>query len=107
MANLREYMAYKKKAVTQLGKGRCAFCGVALSLSQNTDERSSTIDHIHPKSLGGSDAMCNLVVCCKKCNTMKTNLSLYEMHLIRSGKCSINQLLTRRNRRINSERNSS
>lgn len=43
----------------------CAYCKVGL------DDSNRTIDHIIPKSLGGSNALTNLCLCCTKCNSQK------------------------------------
>lgn len=45
----------------------CQYC-----IDQGTD-RSLTIDHVIPKSRGGSSNWDNLVSCCKPCNTKKAN----------------------------------
>jgi hypothetical protein len=37
-----------------------------------------TLDHVIPKSKGGSNWQCNLVACCKRCNTLKSDLSVEE-----------------------------
>ena len=41
----------------------CAYCG----------RRATTVDHVFPKSRGGSHDPSNLVACCKKCNEIKNN----------------------------------
>jgi 5-methylcytosine-specific restriction endonuclease McrA len=43
----------------------CAYCGKHLTVS------SGTLDHIHPKSRGGTNAWTNLVASCFKCNIAK------------------------------------
>ena len=45
--------------------GRCAGCRYELPL------HVLTIDHIHPQSLGGADAMSNLQLVCHTCNAIK------------------------------------
>lgn len=42
----------------------CSYCGCAL-----TDKK--TIDHIVPLTKGGTNALNNLVVCCRSCNSSK------------------------------------
>jgi 5-methylcytosine-specific restriction endonuclease McrA len=37
------------------------------------DNKSFSLDHIHPISLGGSDALENLAFCCQGCNSIKYN----------------------------------
>ena len=47
--------------------GRCAGCKYELPL------HVLTIDHIHPQSLGGADALGNLQLMCHTCNAIKGN----------------------------------
>jgi len=46
----------------------CGYCGVELKLDEGVG------DHMVPHSQGGETTMDNLVVSCKKCNEMKSNL---------------------------------
>lgn len=39
----------------------CAYCGDA----------ANEVDHIHPRSKGGTDDLDNLVACCRRCNILK------------------------------------
>jgi 5-methylcytosine-specific restriction endonuclease McrA len=55
---VREYLLEKFNRL-------CAYCGV-------TDARLE-IDHIHPRSKGGSDRVSNLVLACHSCNQAKSN----------------------------------
>ena len=41
----------------------CAYCG----------RKADTVDHIVPKSKGGTEADSNLVACCKRCNSKKSD----------------------------------
>ncbi len=43
----------------------CAYCGVPL------DEQTSTLDHVKPRSAGGSDRRSNLWLACEPCNQTK------------------------------------
>lgn len=59
----------------------CYLCGVAcviyrgqLSGAQKPD--ALTIDHVVCRSLGGSDDIDNLAVCCASCNNLKDDLPL-------------------------------
>ncbi len=49
----------------------CAYCG-------RKDAKRYEMDHIVPKSAGGSDRVANLVVSCHDCNARKGNLSVEE-----------------------------
>ena len=44
---------------------QCAYC--------DAEHVPLTIDHIHPKSLGGSDRVSNLTLACRDCNQRKSN----------------------------------
>lgn len=50
---------------------KCAYCG-------STKAGRYELDHIVPKSLGGTDRVCNLVVSCRECNTAKGNTLVSE-----------------------------
>ena len=46
--------------------GKCVYCGA----------KATEIDHVIPRSSGGTNSIYNLVASCKSCNQMKSNLSL-------------------------------
>lgn len=50
--------------------GRCAYCGVEITLT------GMQIDHIQPRSLGGSNQHDNLNPACRACNNFKNVWSL-------------------------------
>ena len=58
----------------------CQYCGKR--------SRDLTLDHIVPRSRGGSSSWENLVACCKSCNGKKGNKLLKEanLHLLRQPK---------------------
>lgn len=58
---------------TDLNANRCFYCGVSFSL-----RKKRTVDHIMPKSLGGSNQKFNLVHACETCNVSKDNLLLHD-----------------------------
>jgi len=46
-------------------RGVCQYCG--------RRPRNPTVDHMQPSSLGGTNDMSNLVVACRRCNSIKCN----------------------------------
>ena len=48
-------------------KGKCNGCGVKFPM------RNMTVDHIKPKSRGGTERFTNLQLLCGACNSMKGN----------------------------------
>ena len=62
---LREYMIYKYNHECQYCKGQ-------------SNDQILEIDHIHPRSMGGSNRINNLILSCRKCNQLKSNLLLNE-----------------------------
>ena len=54
--------AAKRAAVLARDHHRCVFCGCRTFL---------TLDHVYPKSLGGTDAIDNLQTVCQPCNARK------------------------------------
>lgn len=58
------------------GKYECAYCGDKLNKNQ------VDVDHITPKSRGGSDSVSNLTASCSHCNRQKGSMDKvdYEIH---------------------------
>jgi len=52
---------------------QCVYCG---------SKRDLTIDHVMPKSRGGTNEWTNLVTCCSKCNIKKGNKTPEESKMI-------------------------
>lgn len=48
----------------------CRYCGTALN------ESTIRLDHVHPKSKGGSNREDNLVASCSRCNGLKWDFPL-------------------------------
>lgn len=49
---------------------KCCFCG----------REATTLDHLRPKSLGGSSFRGNLAACCRRCNKAKATEDLWEWY---------------------------
>lgn len=53
--------------------GMCLYC---LKDMHSADPRDVTLDHVTPRSSGGTDDPRNLVSCCRRCNCRKRDLPL-------------------------------
>jgi 5-methylcytosine-specific restriction endonuclease McrA len=58
-----------RRGVLRRDDYRCAYCG----------RSADTVDHVQPRSRGGSDSWENLVACCLKCNGAKGSRTLAEL----------------------------
>jgi len=58
-----------KQIVRKRAKYLCEYCHSSERLSASR----FTVDHITPKSLGGSDAIDNLALACRRCNERRYN----------------------------------
>lgn len=56
---------------------RCAYCGKPLEPGRSGDN-ALQIDHVHPRHLGGTDDIDNLVPACRRCNHYKKTFSIDE-----------------------------
>ena len=67
--------AYYAKEIdkAQFARGSTKYHFNLYALGKNGNEMLMTIDHIHPKSKGGSDKLVNLQPMCRKCNCKKGN----------------------------------
>lgn len=59
----------KRRIVLWRDRGRCRYC------TDKLDPKTFTVDHVVPRSAGGSNAIKNLVACCKYCNKIKGNVT--------------------------------
>lgn len=62
------YQNKLKSFIFSRSNGKCVYCGA----------KATEIDHVVPRSSGGSNSICNLVASCRACNQMKSNLTLKE-----------------------------
>ena len=58
-----------RRGVLRRDGWRCAYCSKV----------ANTIDHVQPKSKGGSETWENLVACCFRCNNQKSDRTLQEL----------------------------
>ena len=77
--------ALRKKTVSLFKKqgGKCHFCGFMCRDVHDSKKkidlvRQMTVDHLVPKSQGGSDQYDNLVGSCTVCNSLKSDMDLEE-----------------------------
>lgn len=86
-----------KESLLKQSGGRCIYCGHELTVA------NMTIDHIIPKSAGGTDAEFNMIACCKECNAKKADQAL-GVFLIQKGSARRMAYLNRLNSLINGKR---
>ncbi|MBC7660043.1 MAG: HNH endonuclease [Chitinophagaceae bacterium] len=68
-------ICYSRQNVFKRDKYVCQYCSKKLS------EKHATIDHIIPRSKGGSDTWENTVCCCVSCNSKKGSRTLEESQM--------------------------
>ena len=69
----RKNISFSKKNILRRDNYTCQYCG--------NREQTLTVDHIIPKSRGGSTTRSNVVVACKPCNLSKGNQTVIEAGL--------------------------
>lgn len=62
-------MKLKLKMLSSKFEVKCLYCNDKLG-------SKITLDHVLPKSMGGTDHIKNLALCCRSCNQKKNNLLL-------------------------------
>lgn len=68
-------LRYTKRSVFLRDNFTCQYCGTKLHPSQ------ATVDHIHPKTMGGKNSFENCVTACQKCNIKKGGVHLKQTTL--------------------------
>lgn len=60
----------------EMGKGmmRCCYCRCPVTLDGSNDQMSATVDHVVPRSRGGSNHKTNKRIACKRCNNEKGDM---------------------------------
>ena len=64
-------------------KGKCFYCGIQTNKAGKHHRQYQTRDHVIPRSGGiakakSAESQANRVVCCRKCNATKEDLTLHE-----------------------------
>lgn len=67
--------ALSRKNILLRDRNTCQYCGTVLSSGE------LTLDHVVPRSRGGSSTWENLVACCHPCNRKKGNHLLVEINM--------------------------
>ena len=62
------YQKELRSFIFSRSNGKCVYCGA----------KATEIDHVIPRSKGGTNSVYNLVASCRSCNEKKSNLSLKE-----------------------------
>ena len=60
-----------RQQVRQRAESLCEYC----HSSEEASTSQFTLDHLQPKSLGGSDELANLSLACHRCNTRRYNFT--------------------------------
>ena len=68
---------YKRTRLAEAQNWRCCWCGTD-TIPEPNKRNSVTLEHILPKSQGGSDEMDNLAAACAHCNSRRGTKHLQE-----------------------------
>lgn len=61
---------------------RCYLCGIQVVMQpKKGGDNRATIDHVIPKSAGGTSHSANLKTCCSKCNFAKDSMTLRDYEI--------------------------
>lgn len=61
-----------RQSIKEKWNYQCAYCG---------SEKNLTLDHITPRSKGGSDRVTNVLCACQECNISKGHRTWYDWYL--------------------------
>lgn len=64
-----------RESIKEKWNYQCAYCG---------SEDNLTLDHITPRSKGGSDRLTNVLCACKECNNSKNHQTWYDWYMKQS-----------------------
>jgi 5-methylcytosine-specific restriction endonuclease McrA len=81
-----------RKRLFQQQQGRCTYCNVLMreagligSPTGRADARDPTLEHVVPRSWGGSDHYSNLTLVCYRCNHQRGDAVLTPAQSLRCG----------------------
>lgn len=66
---------FSRRNIFERDDNTCQYCG------RKYDRHELTLDHVVPRSRGGSSTWTNIVLACLKCNMRKGDRMLYELHM--------------------------
>ena len=74
----------KRDFVINRDGARCQMCGIKVITAAENEkdyfkENFCNIDHIKPRSKGGTNSVDNIRVLCRKCNSKKSDLSIKDV----------------------------
>jgi len=75
----------KRVALYESDGWRCVYCQRLLDGDHIESMHERTLDHLVPRSLGGSHGSHNLVTCCGHCNSARQELSLRDWYRVLRG----------------------
>jgi hypothetical protein len=64
-----------RQSIKEKWNHQCAYCG---------SEENLTLDHITPRSKGGSNRATNVLCACKECNNSKGHITWYDWYMKQS-----------------------
>lgn len=69
-------VGFSTREVFERDHWTCAYCGGKVSKTPRRQGMLATVDHVHPRSLGGPTTWWNLVAACSDCNGAKADMLL-------------------------------
>ncbi len=70
MSRLHQSRKNMIERIAQRDGWQCAYCGVEF---KGRNDKRISLDHFHPRALGGGNGIRNLRLACFPCNTAKAN----------------------------------
>ena len=77
LAFRRSKWVYKRTRLAESQNWKCCYCGCSMNESHGKSN-SVTVEHVTPKSMGGTDNQENLVAACYKCNNRRGTLNAFD-----------------------------